>query len=96
MNSSENMISGIFALLMTVPVLLLRGLVIVKIWTWFLVGLGAPIINIPQGLGIGILCNYILSAKQEKYDGGPFAQLITHLLVTLFVLLFAYTVKQFL
>jgi len=100
MNSNEKLLIGVIALLAVVPAILIRGWVLVKVWTWFLIDLGAPVINIPQGLGIALICNFVIHTKTEDNEDDSYnnigAKLLKPFIVPLASLLMALVIKQFL
>ena len=48
---------------------LLRGLVIVKLWAWFLVTTFAlPVLNIPQAIGVGLVMSFLTIHEHPEPD----------------------------
>ena len=80
----------------------LRGIVLVKLWQWFLVApLGAPAISIPVAIGISMISSHLVplhllkkenNAESVQELGKNFGMTI---LTPLFGLLFGYVVKLF-
>lgn len=58
----------IFVLIMCVVNILVRGVVIVDLWNWFIVPLSVPEIGMAQGLGISLIASLFTAnifAKRE-------------------------------
>ena len=54
--------------LLFIPTLLWRGFVLVKLWTWFLVPLGAPAPKVPLAMGL-LLLHAHLTLGSSANDG---------------------------
>lgn len=84
---------GIVVLLgvLMIPAYLLNGFVLMKLWQWFLVPLGLPVIGLAHCIGIAIIINFLTmhyqKSPKESDDGGwnAFAHLYLNPLFVLFI-----------
>ena len=54
-------------LLLTPPSLFIRALVLVDLWKWFVIPLGAPTIGLAHALGLSLILEWC--TKSSKADG---------------------------
>lgn len=82
--------SSLLAILLSIPVAVFRGLVLVQYWHWFVMPTfhGAPDLRIPVALGIASLLQYatVMPTVKQDDDKGPWYTLILSVLTALFVL----------
>ena len=88
-------------LVLWVPLILLNGFVLTKLWTWFMVPLGLGPIGIAHGLGLGVIATYFKGPdfQNNDWDGLSSAKVIGRVLSVslrpLFLLLFGWVFLQF-
>lgn len=91
----------VFALIIALPFgAVLAGFTISKLWLWFLVPIGLPVISIPQAIGIDILFSF-LASKSHNHDEREFSEKMGQafsglLIAPLFILFIGYIVTIFL
>jgi len=77
--------------ILLIPAMILRGWVLLNMWTWFILPLGAPEINLAHALGLSTtlyLMNGMEVSTEENSDEEKikkFAQGVIILLITLFI-----------
>jgi len=80
--------------------MVLKGLVLVKLWSWFIVPVfGLPILSTPQAIGISLVIQYFVgvnngtkdNTREEKVKG-----IINLFLMPIIALLLGFVVKLFL
>lgn len=62
MDKSEKIVTGVFGLVLFVPLLLWSAFVLMKLWGWFLVPLGVPRIGLVGAVGVDLIVS--LTAHQ--------------------------------
>ena len=50
---------AVLGILTIVPMMLLNGFVLEKLWGWFIVDLGAPDISVGQAIGISLVAGFL-------------------------------------
>jgi hypothetical protein len=59
----------LFLILLTVPFsLILNGWVLSTLWGWFVTPLGAPIISLPNAIGLSLIVFYLFPKNKEQED----------------------------
>lgn len=87
------LILAIFTLLMQIPMVMLRGFVLSKLWLWFLVPLGVPAIGVALAIGIIVLVNLLTSdpnAAKDDDDKEPGAQIVGRMVTSVMMSLMAW------
>ena len=57
---------GILILLLIVPLTLYRGWILLLLWGWFIIPLGAPGITMAHALGISLIIGFITSHYDSR------------------------------
>jgi hypothetical protein len=91
------MVLALFALLLSIPLALLRGLILSQVWSWFIVPFGLPSIGIAWALGISIMISLLTFrpelATNPEHQGFIGAAISTVVMLTLW--LFAFIIHLF-
>jgi hypothetical protein len=86
--------------LIVVPVLFLKAYVLVKLWVWFLIPLGAIEIGYVDALGITLVANFIVAKSKPEHIKPEnmkeaLTEVATHFLASLVVLALGWVIVQF-
>ena len=85
----------VFILFAAVPAMLLRGLVVSRLWMWFIVPLGVPAISIKNAMGFSILVSMLFyNSDSESKKKKWYELLISAFASPLFSLLFGYLIYR--
>lgn len=57
---------GILFLLMIVPLTLYRGWILLNLWNWFIIPLGAPHITMAHALGISLVIGFMTAHYDSR------------------------------
>lgn len=68
---------------------IIRGLVLCKLWDWFMVpSLGLPHLRIPFALGLSLIVNFLTFHYQKEEEKEPSEQIATYILCTVVMPIF--------
>jgi hypothetical protein len=65
------MLAVIVAVLLTIPIAIVRGVVLVALWDWFVTPLGVASISIPQAIGLALIVGFLIPTQtrdDENHD----------------------------
>ncbi len=86
------------ALLLAVPIILLRGWILLLLWSWFIIPLGAPEITLAHAIGLGIIISYSTGSKydlREKTTEEKIKEFVYLVFAPLFALLIGRITQAF-
>lgn len=88
---------AVIGVLLLIPLMIImNGYVFWVLWGWFLVGLGAPAINLAQALGVSLIARFvIMPAIQKEEKRGMWTQIGVNFFTLLIVLGMGWVIKQF-
>ena len=76
---------AIFGILSIVPLMLLSGFVLEKLWGWFIVDLGAPDISVGTAIGITLVASFLTHQFNRWTTIYPITFYFTAIVTPLFV-----------
>ena len=85
-------------IILVVPMMLLRGWVIMRLWAWFIVPFGIQGLTLPHAIGIGLILTFLTAhtlGKRAKTMEEKIEEIATSIIWPLMSLLMGYIVQLF-
>jgi hypothetical protein len=92
----------LLSLVFTIPLYILEGWVVVKLWGWFVVPrFGAHPISIAEGIGLSLIASLVTHEftpddESKSVEERTFERLVDSLLMAVLALLFGFVASRFL
>ncbi|MCK9543757.1 MAG: hypothetical protein M0R03_17190 [Novosphingobium sp.] len=84
-------------LLLIIPLTLLRGWVLLALYKWFIIPLGAPEISMAHALGVALIVGFLTHTYTGKKDRDEkIEEVIQSFLVPIIALIFGWVYQSFL